>query len=225
MSRRAPPPSSQAPVSKEVVAIVKKKISAPRGPPPDGLRFAPKEISAGKYKLRDDENLDDSYEEESFDASYDDNDSPRNGKAGSKRGDDNDDEDEDIVYKPDRKADTRSDFSESTPKPTNSKRAESKSERSTRTDDDSQSQQQSATAPPRIVQSGKLLVFNYAPILKATYRELRAFVLSAPPGPQGVTVRCYIERNRSMANRLAPFYSLCADLEDGTGRELMVCAN
>ena len=35
--------------------------------------------------------------------------------------------------------------------------------------------------------------------------------------------RCYIERTRGGGNMFAPVYSLCADLEDGTGRELLVC--
>lgn len=64
-------------------------------------------------------------------------------------------------------------------------------------------------------------VFNFQPILKSTYRELRNFVLN--PCLPNVIVRCYIERNRSGSQMLAPIYSLCADLEDGTGRELAVC--
>jgi len=64
-------------------------------------------------------------------------------------------------------------------------------------------------------------IFKFRSILKATYRELRNFVLS--PVEPGKVVRCYIERNRSGRNMVSPFYSLCADLEDGTGRELMVC--
>jgi hypothetical protein len=67
----------------------------------------------------------------------------------------------------------------------------------------------------------KAAIFNFHPILKSTYRELRHFVLS--PCQPGFIVRCYIERNRSGSNMLAPCYSLCADLEDGTGRELVVC--
>lgn len=63
--------------------------------------------------------------------------------------------------------------------------------------------------------------FNFSPILRATYRELKNFVTS--PCPEGYVVRCYIERNRSYSKMLAPQYSICADLEDGTGRELMVC--
>ena len=70
-------------------------------------------------------------------------------------------------------------------------------------------------------QQMKNTVFNFRPILHSTYRDLRSFVLSAPPA--GQIVRCYIERNRTGSNILAPFYSLCADLEDGTGRELLVC--
>eukprot|EP01041_Mallomonas_annulata_P000779 gene779-1502_t len=69
--------------------------------------------------------------------------------------------------------------------------------------------------------AGKAGIFNFRPILHSTYRELRAFVLSSPP--VGNIVRCYIERNRHGSNMLSPVYSLCADLEDGTGRELMVC--
>ena len=31
-------------------------------------------------------------------------------------------------------------------------------------------------------------------------------------------VRCYIERNKSMTNKLSPVYTLYADYDDGTGR-------
>ena len=68
---------------------------------------------------------------------------------------------------------------------------------------------------------GKPPSFNFQPILKATYRELRTFVMT-PAGP-GVVTRCYIERSRKGEKMFAPVYSLCADLEDGTGRELLVC--
>lgn len=70
-------------------------------------------------------------------------------------------------------------------------------------------------------QTNKISLYNFQPILKATYRELKNFVIN--PCPLGVTVRCYIERNRTGTKMLSPFYSICADLEDGTGRELMVC--
>ena len=69
--------------------------------------------------------------------------------------------------------------------------------------------------------NGKPQSFNFQPILKATYRELRAFVMT--PCEKGVVTRCYIERSRRGERMFAPVYSLCADLEDGTGRELLVC--
>lgn len=65
------------------------------------------------------------------------------------------------------------------------------------------------------------VVFNFRPLLKATYRVLRDFVLS--PAAKGVITRCYIERTLKAAEFFVPRYSLCADLEDGTGRELIVC--
>ena len=58
---------------------------------------------------------------------------------------------------------------------------------------------------------GRLVLYNFQKILTATYRELKNFVTS--PCPPGVTIRCYIERNRSGTKMLAPFYSICADLE------------
>jgi hypothetical protein len=75
----------------------------------------------------------------------------------------------------------------------------------------------------RVSESGKekLALFKFNSILHATYRELKTFVTT--PCEPGTVVRCYIERNRSGTNRLAPRYSLCADLENGTGREIMSC--
>lgn len=85
----------------------------------------------------------------------------------------------------------------------------------------SSSSSTATAAPAGTRKTGGQAVFNFQPVLKSTYRELRHFVLS--PCQPGVIVRCYIERNRSGSKMLAPFYSLCADLEDGTGRELAVC--
>lgn len=62
---------------------------------------------------------------------------------------------------------------------------------------------------------------DYSPVLNFTYRDLKSFINT--PIDKGITARCYIERNRSGSNFLAPVYSLCADLEDGTGREMIVC--
>ena len=67
----------------------------------------------------------------------------------------------------------------------------------------------------------KEFIFNFNTLMKTTYRELRAFILSPPPA--NTVVRCYIERNVSGSNMFNPVYSLCADLDDGTGRELICC--
>lgn len=64
-------------------------------------------------------------------------------------------------------------------------------------------------------------MFNFNVLMKTTYRELRAFILS--PAPLNTVVRCYIERNAAGSNMFNPVYSLCADLDDGTGRELICC--
>jgi len=64
-------------------------------------------------------------------------------------------------------------------------------------------------------------VFNFRRILRTSFKELRNFV-NTPCDPK-VVVRCYIERNRSGSNYMCPLYVLCADLEDGTGRELISC--
>lgn len=86
-------------------------------------------------------------------------------------------------------------------------------------------------------------IFSFRPLLKATYRDLRNFSWS--PCEEGLLVRCFIERDRTGtfiykrrpniiastiitlpvtgSNAFSPFYSLCADMDDGTGREIMVC--
>ncbi len=72
-----------------------------------------------------------------------------------------------------------------------------------------------------LLQANPQGLLDYSPILSFTYRDLKAFINT--PCEKGITARCYIERNRSGSNFLTPLYSLCADLEDGTGREIMVC--
>jgi hypothetical protein len=62
--------------------------------------------------------------------------------------------------------------------------------------------------------------FDFKPMMRATYREFRNFLLS--PVPIGMVVKCYIERSNTGSNMFSPMYSLCADFEDGTGRELML---
>jgi hypothetical protein len=83
-------------------------------------------------------------------------------------------------------------------------------------------EQQSKGIPlQKKAESSRVVIFNFATIMQSTYRELRAFVMN--PAPSNAVVRCYIERHKGLSNMLTPVYSLCADLEDGTGRELIVC--
>lgn len=67
------------------------------------------------------------------------------------------------------------------------------------------------------LQRSRTTLLSYQPVLRATYRELKYYVTS--PCPPGFTARCYIERNRSGSKMLAPYYSICADL-DGTIAQL-----
>lgn len=77
--------------------------------------------------------------------------------------------------------------------------------------------------PPRMSRNGRDQIFNFrTTVLGAKYKELRTFVRT--PIKAGVVVRCYIERSRgSGTNFLSPCYSLCADMEDGSGKELISC--
>jgi hypothetical protein len=61
------------------------------------------------------------------------------------------------------------------------------------------------------LQRARSNVFQYQPVLRATYRELKHYVTM--PCQPGWTARCYIERNRSGSKMLAPYYSICADLD------------
>jgi len=54
-------------------------------------------------------------------------------------------------------------------------------------------------------------------------RELHAFLKAPVAGGLGTQVRCFIERDRSGVNKMAPVYTLFADHEDGSGR-LLLCA-
>ena len=68
------------------------------------------------------------------------------------------------------------------------------------------------------LQRSRVNQLNYQPVLRATYRELKYYVTS--PCPPGFTAKCYIERNRSGSKMLAPYYSICADL-DGSYFEIL----
>lgn len=295
-SKRAPP--GAAPISQEAVAIVKKKLAAPKGPPPAGLaNFKPKTSvpNPAPYSSYPDEEKPSSYvsERERRRDERDERDGGRDRESERERDNhrdrDRDDRDEtQYTYEDDDRSDSQSQHSDddASPEPrhhpsanrdtrdardledaraardSSSHHPPSKPSRTGATDD-------AARAPPSIFSSvlqaakattaaesksggaglkllgsaatvsqptqlipGSLLpqcidgtkkptIFNFSPILKVTYRELRAFVLSS--AQPGVVVRCYIERDRAGMNVFSPVYSLCADLEDGTGRELLAC--
>jgi hypothetical protein len=98
--------------------------------------------------------------------------------------------------------------------------AEDKSRRSY-AEEDMHHENKSDTQSVRTADTGKDKIFMFRRVLRASFRDLRTFV-TTPCEPKTV-VRCYVERNRSGSNYFSPVYSLCADLEDGTGRELITC--
>ena len=77
--------------------------------------------------------------------------------------------------------------------------------------------------PLRVARNGRDKVYNFrTSVLHANYKELRTFVKT--PCEAGVVIRCYIERSRSVGkNYFNPCYSLCADMEDGSGNFIVVC--
>lgn len=252
MSKRAPPPpTSAAPISQDVVAIVKKKLAAPKGPPPAGLAaFKPKAAAPpsdpapqARRDSRDEDNDDSYYNDDNRSYQYD-----SDGSEDSRDREDRAREDERMreleraeqdgsPSPPDSPTQAYSSASSSAAPTTifggvlAASKAAAKADAPPAKDKAGKpltlSQGQATTLipgsllPQRVDRSIKPVIFNFAPVLKVTYRELRQFVLS--PAPQGVIVRCYIERDRSGTNMFSPVYSLCADLEDGTGRELLAC--
>ena len=113
----------------------------------------------------------------------------------------------------------------------NSKRSQSpnsmsddKLRRSQSDDNGSKSLKGKRSVSGRLARNGRDWIFNFRDngILDATYKELRTFVKT--PCAAGVVVRCYIERSRSVGkNFLTPTYTLCADMEDGSGKQLITC--
>ncbi len=71
--------------------------------------------------------------------------------------------------------------------------------------------------PVRKLPAGKKAVYDYTHIASLSYRQLRAMVTG--PAEPGFIYKCYIERQKSI---FGTTYSLCADLENGSGREMIV---
>ena len=194
----APMPRGPAPIDRDAIDIVKKKVNTPKGPPPaidksfrspkvpDGAAAVSKPFSTRRYADDDDDDIsslpsDDEIQSHRFD--YFESDPDR------------------VVVRQKMSAERSTKYLESDldrgskPTPLEYK-------------DDSKTEHSET-------------IFNYRPLLKATYRVLREFVLT--PSERNVLTRCYIERSLKASEFFVPRYSLCADLEDGTGRELIVC--
>lgn len=268
-------PKGSAPVSRDVVEVVKQKLAPPRGPPPAGMANfkAPKAVNRDTYNERDVSA--DSYDMDEADHrgharhrdnDYDDYDNDRNRRGGRGHRDDDEDNNDNRRRRGDRNDRNRDDDYDDYDDTRRDRydddsisRSNYKDRRKDRTDDRSRGREdleiavhedtnstnktwkkggrdmeikhlkpespkpqvRNASALPEAKpvqdtasnqsQQTKLVLFNYQPVLRATYRELKEFVTK--PAAPGVTTRCYIERNRSGSKMLAPFYSLCADLE------------
>lgn len=234
-----PPPSGQAPVSQDVVQIVKKKLAAPSGRPPAGMENfkMPKHLSPASPRKKGNNDYDDDSEQNSpNNDTYgdDDDDYDYDNKKYNNSYDDNDyiDGDDDWNRDNNRRRHNKAASYDNDRGPGSKARSadDTISFSADSRDRDSIDKTKQVESKQRNVEAKidnnnnnkkKLSVFSFTPILKATYRELRAFITG--PCPNGFVTRCYIERNRSGSNMLSPVYSLCADLEDGTGRELAVC--
>lgn len=196
---KLPMPKGPANMSKEEIAFVKKKVSAPVGPPPNIKTFnAPKvnKIPSSKSfttRRYDDEEDDDEEDEKKADSSDDESDT--NSVEASNE----------VIIREKMSMERSIIYSDEKSPSKTSKRATV--EELPDADD---------PLPP-----SSDAVFNFRPLLKATYRVLREFVMN--PAEKGVLTRCYIERSLKATEMFVPRYSLCADLEDGTGRELIVC--
>ena len=200
-----PPPRSPAPLSKDDVAIIRKKVGAPLGPPPPGLASfkSPKKFDE-EGKRSESKRVTFTFEECESEGHID--------------FDGNDrfyEEEED--YEPEERSFRR--HEEEGQRAHRGRNTESSTSANTLTA--SSLSGISNTSASTTNTSGRDRIFNFRPILKATLKDLRLFVHSVSP-PAHV-IRCYIERTRSITDMMTPTYTLCADLEDGTGRELIHC--
>ena len=198
-------PRGPAPIDREVIDVVKRKITSPKGPPPT----ADKPFHAPKVP---------------------DGNAPVSKSFSTRRyADEDDDEDLSSIPSEEDIQSHRFDYYESNPEGV-VVRQKLNAERSMKYLEDDfsptkESYDDHKPMTPEHKEDAKTeqgdTIFNYRPLLKATYRVLREFVLT--PAENKVLTRCYIERTLKASEFFIPRYSLCADLEDGTGRELIVC--
>lgn len=238
-----PPPKAPIPLSTEEMAIIKKKVAPPKGPPPAGFANfkAPKKYEEDNenhysHKSERDTRYNDESDEENNNQEsgggkrrqtpryYEDESDHKMNPAQQQR---RYDEDE-IENENDRNNYPSSNYQQYPSSSRNSKKTP------TSHDDDDENEYSSSNRdhhhnevkqpPPSARDRGlppRLKIFNYKKILRSSFKDLKLFVTT--PCDVNTIVRCYIERNRSGSNYLTPVYSLCADLEDGTGRELISC--
>jgi hypothetical protein len=202
-----PPPNSPPPISMEDMAIIKKKIAPPKGPPPPGmLSFkAPKKYDDEDKTYHNRNDRDQFSDDDELELS-DDFRAEIKLENHTRRNDD---------YIPDHHSQMKQ---HRTQNPRELADLDDKQSMSGLT---SMSTDNDKSNSDFIITANGVKIYNFRRILRATFKELRTFILA--PCEKGQIVRCYIERNRSGLNALAPVYSLCADLEDGTGRELISC--
>jgi hypothetical protein len=263
-----PPPKAPVPLSSDEMAIIKKKVAPPKGPPPAGFANfkAPK-----KYSSEDENENNYPHERKGYADQYEDGSGHKRSQGHSARGDrysndryDDDEIDDQKNYKSsnyqvrenlherpyrDYEDDEDGDDDDGNQfrhqhqgqqMKRNSKMSHADNDHQRHTDEDDNEYYQSSNRgsnhpyPPHSSHSHarsttssapapapRLKIFNYKETLRSSFKELKSFVTT--PCEVNTIVRCYIERNRSGSNYLTPVYSLCADLEDGTGRELISC--
>lgn len=214
-----PPPSAPPPISGQDMAVIKKKIAPPIGPPPPGMLAnfkAPKKYDEDKRQDKRGSNKhDDNFSDEENYEDDNHNDSSRQER-----------------WMVDEMSDINDELHDSQPKHSHhidsgNNRFDADMKNIARNEASSDSNPYAGimrNSPMESLAIGSnegLKIYNFRKILRATFKELRQFILSGCE--KNMVVRCYIERNRSGINAMAPVYSLCADLEDGTGRELITC--
>jgi len=208
--RKAPPPRSPVPISKDIVEIVKKKGPPPKGPPPSGLgSFVPK-VRSPAPQSRSSASMEnhDTYSPSAHDKGRGDE------RSRSRSGSYSSNSSSESSYSTADEAGEGDDLSRGEENPAFPAKPEAGS-----LSDKANTLDASSTFP-KTLPIGKKPVYDYSPISRMSYRQLRQFVTS--PGDLGVVFRCYIEREKSLfswGNR----FSLCADLENGSGRELIIC--
>lgn len=195
-------PNSPSTIPKDVVEVVRKKITAPREAPPAGMAspFKPKTISSpsgANASQDDDSNGDDDIEDEKYDY----------------------DEDFEVAHV--EEDDVPAVYFDEVYNQYNSPRNKPKSVKAEAIQALDVNSAETVEAFPVTSDSSRIEPYDFHPLLKLTYRDLRRFVLTHCPSQN--VVRCYVERKRTGTNAMAPIFSLCADMNDGTGRELMLC--